>query len=61
MRVMITRVIVQPSNLIHHGLTNSPILAFSPVNRIKGQQAKPSCMLRQTWLATSNWVDFSSP
>ena len=42
-------------------IENSPIFAFSPVNRIRGQQAKPSCMLRHTWLATSNSVDFCSP
>ena len=37
--------VVQPRILIQSGLTNSPIFAFSPVKRISGQTAKPSCML----------------
>ena len=40
--------VVQPRILIHGGLANSSILAFSPVKRMSGQTAKPSCMLNTT-------------
>ena len=58
---MMMAAVVQPRIFSQSRLANSPILAFSPVNRINGQTAKPSCMLSTTWLATSNWVVLPSP
>ena len=52
---------VQPRILIQGGFANSPILARSPVKRIRGQTANPSCMLSVTWLATSSSVLLFSP
>ena len=54
-------VVVQPRILSHSRFANSPILAFSPVNRINGQTAKPNCMDNTTWLAMSSCVVLLSP
>lgn len=56
-----TEVVVQPRTLTQGGLTNPPILVRSPVKRINGHTAKPSCMLNTTWLAMSSRVVCPSP
>ena len=58
---MMMSVVVQPKSLIQKPFANSPIFFFSPVKRISGQTANPSCMLSTTWLAMSSWVVFAFP
>src|SRR5579859_3144599 len=60
-RMMMRAVVVQPRILSQVRFANSPILFFSPVKRINGQTAKPNCMLKTTWLATSSSVVLFSP
>ena len=58
---MMIAAVLQPRILIQSGFANSPIFFFSPVKRISGQTAKPSCIDKTTWLATRSWVVSNSP
>ena len=60
-RMMITAVVIQPRIFSQSRFANSPVLAFSPVNRMSGHTANPNCIESTTWLATSNCVVLRSP